>query len=281
MSEPQEIIIQTPSYQIAARAWGPEDGRKVLALHGWLDNAASFDLLAPLLPELRLVAIDLPGHGRSSHRAPGVAYHFVDYVSDVIAAADGLGWDHFSFIAHSLGAGVASFVSAVQPERIEQLVMIDGLGPYSGEAAKAPEVLAKSIQRMSRLASKRAPVYPELDSMIEARVRVGDLGHAAARRLVERNSRACDGGISWTTDPRLTVTSPLYLTEEQVLANLRAIRAPSLLINADRGTIARRAGIAQRYAAVSDLRVTTLPGGHHLHMETPEPVAAAIRAFLS
>ncbi len=279
MTEPQQIVIKTPWYQIAAKAWGPETGAKVLAVHGWLDNAASFDLLAPLLPDLRLVAIDLPGHGLSSHRAPGVAYHFVDYVADVIAVADGLGWDRFSFISHSLGAGVSSFVSAVQPERIERLVMIDGLGPYSADPAKAPEQLTRSIMQMSGLADKCAPVYPDLNTMIEARVRVGDLGHASARCLVERNSQACEEGMRWTTDPRLTLASPVYLTEEQVLAHLSAIQAPALLINADQGTISRREGIELRYAAVANLQVKTLPGGHHLHMETAEPVAEEIRAF--
>ena len=45
-------------------------GQRVLALHGWLDNAASFVPLAAQLPGLELVAIDLPGHrsGRASCR---------------------------------------------------------------------------------------------------------------------------------------------------------------------------------------------------------------------
>ena len=65
---------------------GGSSGSPVLALHGWLDNSASFDRLAPLLPGLRLVALDLPGHGRSEHRAASAAYHFVDWVADVLAA---------------------------------------------------------------------------------------------------------------------------------------------------------------------------------------------------
>ncbi|HQC73883.1 MAG TPA: alpha/beta hydrolase, partial [Candidatus Competibacteraceae bacterium] len=65
------LELSTPYLRLAARAWGPADGLPVLAVHGWLDNAASFDALAPLLPELRLVALDLPGHGHSAHRPPG------------------------------------------------------------------------------------------------------------------------------------------------------------------------------------------------------------------
>lgn len=36
-----------------------------------------------------------------------------------------------------------------------------------------------------------------------------------------------------------------------------------------------------RLASVSDIAVSVLPGGHHLHMETPEPVARALVAFLA
>ncbi len=281
MTKAEEIIIQTHGHQIAARAWGPETGRKVLAVHGWLDNAASFDLLAPLLPDLHLVAIDMAGHGRSSHRAPGIPYHFVDFVTDVISAADGLGWEQFSFVSHSLGAGVSSFVSALLPERIEKLVLIEGLGPMAGDPSKAPEALLASIKQMRRHPGKRPPVYADVDALIEARMRAGDLSHTAAKHLIERSSQNCEGGITWTSDARLRFTSPLYLTEEQILAHLRAIKAPSLLINGEQGIITERAGMKQRYAAVGNLRVKTVPGGHHLHMENPMPVADEINIFLA
>ena len=69
----QRISFKVPWGEIAAKAWGPEDGKPFLGLHGWLDNANTFDTLAPLLPEnIRFIAIDFPGHGKSSHRWPGI-----------------------------------------------------------------------------------------------------------------------------------------------------------------------------------------------------------------
>ena len=46
-----------------AKVWGPEDGLPILALHGWQDNAGSFDTIAPLLPlNTRLVCLEFCGN---------------------------------------------------------------------------------------------------------------------------------------------------------------------------------------------------------------------------
>lgn len=46
-------------FEKKGKIWGPPDGHPVLALHGWLDNAGTFDTLIPLLPpNLRIVAVD-------------------------------------------------------------------------------------------------------------------------------------------------------------------------------------------------------------------------------
>ena len=101
--------------RLAAKRWrtpaatgaGPE--RRFLALHGWLDNAASFDRLAPQLlaatgAPAELVAIDLPGHGQSDSR-PGPIY-FLDHVEAVLEALEALAWPVCTIIGHSLvGAG--------------------------------------------------------------------------------------------------------------------------------------------------------------------------------
>ena len=88
-------------------------------------------------------------------------------------------------------------------------------------------------------------------------------------------------GFSWSSDPRLTTTSPVRYTEEQILAVLRGISAPSLLLLADPSPpFLPRELIERRVAEVANIKVRRLRGSHHLHLEDPQPVAAAILEFI-
>ena len=80
----REVAIDIPLGRIAALRWGEPGAPKVLALHGWLDNAASFIPLMQHLQGLDLVAIDQPGHGRSAHLPAGADYSFVGAINAIL-----------------------------------------------------------------------------------------------------------------------------------------------------------------------------------------------------
>jgi len=87
----EEVRLSLPHLEVAAHLYGPDDGKPVIALHGWLDNAATFSRLAPRLQGLRIVALDLPGHGHSDHRPIGAGYNIWDYAHDVLQVAEQAG----------------------------------------------------------------------------------------------------------------------------------------------------------------------------------------------
>ncbi|NNF52212.1 MAG: alpha/beta hydrolase [Gammaproteobacteria bacterium] len=250
-----------------ALSWGPRDGPKVLALHGWLDNAASFAVLAPLLPGYHIVAVDLPGHGLSPHRND-CTYHITDYVFDVLCAARGLGWEQFNLLGHSLGAGIATLVAGAFAERVRKLVLIEGLGPLSAPVDAVPIALAQAWKKMAVLASKAPPSYASFDEAVRARARGGSgLREDAARLLCERGLQERDGRWFWRSDARLTLPSAQRLTEAQVLAFLTAITAPVLVVRASAGPEFDEQILKSRAAAVRDLTLRYAQGGHHVHME--------------
>ena len=282
MSEAREIEIELPHLRLAARAFGDPALPKLLAVHGWLDNAASFDCLAPLLcGNFHIVAIDLPGHGRSAHRPPGLWYHYIDYLGDVLAAADALGWQRFGLLGHSLGGAVASMIAGIAADRIGQLLLIEALGPMSLPPEQTLAHLQRSLGERGQVGTLR--VFANEEDAAQVRVRGNGLltlSRNAAMALVARGTMAVAGGVSWSSDQRLTLTSPMRYTEEQVLAVLAGITAPTLLILAEPSPpFLSGEMIARRAARVPGIRIVRIPGSHHLHLEDPQPVANAILDF--
>jgi pimeloyl-ACP methyl ester carboxylesterase len=276
----REIELRLPHLQLAALEWGSRQGPKVLALHGWLDNAASFCRLAPLLPELDVVAVDLAGHGRSEHRRPDVIHHFIDWVPEIVAAADALGWAEFDLLGHSMGAGISTLTAATFPRRVRRLVLLEGAGPLAAPAEQAPEQLRRALDDERRAATATRRVFPDLDAAVAARVRDSDLDSGSARLLVERGTEAVDGGVRFTHDPRLRTRSRVRLTERQVLAYLAAIECPVLAVGARQGWPFPKDVVARRLATVGDVERVEVDGGHHVHLTHPERVAPVVSAFL-
>lgn len=278
----EEVDIGLEHATLAARCWGDPSRPPLIALHGWLDNAASFDALAPLLADLwHVVALDLRGHGRSSHIAHGAWYHYVDYFDDIRGVLDHFGWVRADFLGHSLGGTLASLFAAACPERVGELLLIEALGPLTSTLEDALPQLRRALDQHAAFAARRPlRVFAHLSEAVAARVQVNDLSESAARILVERGVRAVAGGFVWSSDPRLTLASPQRYSEAQVLAMLGGIVARSVLVLADPATTyLPRAMMDARAAQVAGMRVVRLRGNHHLHLENSQPVADVFRAF--
>jgi pimeloyl-ACP methyl ester carboxylesterase len=279
---PDELEIVIPGLRLAARAWGPVDAPPMLCLHGWLDNAATFDLLLPRLTGRRFVALDLPGHGLSDHRGPGGTYGFLDTVADVAMVVHALGWTRYGLLGHSLGAGVAALLAGTHPDRIDALVCIEGLGPMSEHPRHAPARFAKAMSDQIDKADRKPVVHASVDDAV---ARLGAsfarLSPGAARILCARGLVATEGGVTWRTDPRLRWASRARLVEEQVLAFLGAITCPAMLVRASKGLPLDNAELQARLAAVSHWRIADVEGGHHVHLESPERVAEPVARFLA
>ena len=148
--------------RIALKTWhAGAPGVPIVAIHGWMDNAATFDRMAPLMPGHPFVAMDLPGHGFSDPRPAGFRYHNTDYFDDVLAVLDALyPQQKVILLGHSLGAGIQMMLAGLLPERVQALVMIEGLGLVAHSASP-------SIMRMM------LAVTPFNSSSISCRLRGG------------------------------------------------------------------------------------------------------------
>jgi pimeloyl-ACP methyl ester carboxylesterase len=279
----EEIRINIAGHELAAKQWGDSDKPAIIALHGWLDNAATYDRLAPLLLDHRIIAMDFVGHGYSSHRPEGVRYHMLDNVDDVLALADALELDRFILMGHSMGAGIASLLSGAFPERIEKLILIEGLGTNTSDPSNAPKVLRTAVCDMKKASAKRKPIYESENEAIEARMQaLGGISRDASHSLCGRGLDAVPGGFTWRSDPRLKMSSAVRLTDAMIESYLSALVMPVLLITGKQSFFAATDVLNKRANNISNLTHFELEGNHHLHLEpaTFQPVADSIIRFL-
>ena len=274
-----ELSLESLDITVAGLRSSQPDGKPCLCLHGWMDNAASFIPLQAALPELNIFALDSPGHGRSDHFSAGQQYHLLDQVAYVLATADALGWQEFNLIGHSLGGCVAPFVAVAAPERVRNLIMLEALGPLTEPAEELPARLRRASLAMNKNKDRLKRIYTSIDDAVDARMAVTKMDRQSARLIVERNLRSIDGGFAWGYDGRLRAPSSYYMTEEQVLAVLNSVTQQTLVVLAEEGYLLKREATEGRLNALKQSVVVEVDGHHHMHMDDPEPSAAAIRTF--
>ena len=274
----EEVRLSLPHTELAAHLYGPEDGVPVIALHGWLDNAASFIPLAQQLAETPLLALEFPGHGHSGHRSSDAHYYFFDWVQDIVALCRQQQWQQLTIIGHSMGAMVATALAASFPELVAKLVLIDSLGFVTDSAENAAKQLRDGIN--SRLkAPSRPPYYASLAEAAAARQKQSDFSLAEAILLAERGTMATAQGLSWRADMRLRHSSVYRLIQPQAEALISAVQCPVLgLIASDSAFAAKAKHFAAHY---HQLTLVDVSGGHHCHMTQPAVVAQHIQRFLA
>lgn len=265
--QPRDIEINTGRMVFSGQEWGNTRGRPVLALHGWMDNAASFAPMAPLLQDIRLIAVDLAGHGRSQHRPAEMDYCSWNYVEDIIDIIEALELDKLSLLGHSLGAVVSVMTATILKGKVQKLICIDGLYPLPRKAEDAPGVLADYIEL--RRSQRKGQQVNRFKTMEHA-VRIRSMGQfpvsrASSELLVERALFLDGNAWTWRTDPRLRLSSPIRFTPEQAMAFVDALECETHMLYAESGVVDSIVGYStERFPGVC---FHAIEGSHHFHMD--------------
>lgn len=277
----EEISIKLPEYTLRALTWGSPEKPVILALHGWLDNAASYVELAPLLAkDYYVVALGFPGHGHSDHLPESLDYHFDDAVKMVARVIEQLSQERVIMMGHSLGGAVASVVAATFPEKVSRLIMIDALGAISKESVAVPGRLQIAVSAFNAAEKQTKRSYQDYKDMIHLRSRLNHVSESVITPLVERAIIHTEHGYTWRFDRRLSLIELIHFTEQEVRESLQKIQAPTLLIEAVDGILTDNEFLSERKALIANLTSVQLLGGHHLHLANAPAVAEVISDFL-
>ena len=271
VNQGRPLTIGMKGINIAAQEWGNSDGEPVLALHGWLDNSASFSFIAPKLvelnPNLRLIAVDLPGHGLSGHWPEYHHYHLWAGVEDIEHIADALNLDHFHLLGHSMGAAISVLYAGCFPDRLKSLSLIEAIGPMPGSVEEVPERLADAITKM-KTHEPSQKFNKDKDLFVKARMSgMVKLKRKASEAIIERSLIESDAGFAWSNDKRVMLPSMMRLPEEVVQSFLKKIASPVCGLYAKDGMLSESTLQPRWDCIASDKQLHWLSGGHHLHME--------------
>ncbi|XP_026118909.1 serine hydrolase-like protein [Carassius auratus] len=286
-----EFRMTVPWGEIRGQVWGPSNGRPVLCLHGWADNCGTFNSLIPLLPkDWRFVAIDFPGHGLSSHRPDGCFYNFPLYAADVRRVVEALQWKRFSIMGHSMGGNVAGTFSALYPEMIDAVVLLDTYGFLPTQVTDIFKNLRKGItdqiQYDNKTEERKERVYTYEKAKERLKAANPSLSDQSADILLERAIREVEGGFVFTRDFRINLKNTVSYNMEQCLHMMSQVKAPVMILLAKDGlfkTFALPDGYVDlilKSWANQKATIVNVEGDHHIHLNKPESMASIITDFL-
>ena len=315
----QKLIAIPNGINIAVKRWAPKGLTKkstIVATHGWMDNVSSFTYLGDYLSShgYNFIALDLVGHGKSSHLHPSTPYLAHTYIQCVKATIDGIkkdqsmeSGDEIVLLGHSMGAGISLMLAGAFPEITKRLVLLDGFGPFTSTDEKSCNVLRRAIDVTLSDEPKDNRVFPHLKRAIDARIKKvltypGNqfISREAARLLVIRGVGVDENplvlhdsdkndelitNITFKHDPRITSPSHAYYNNNQVLSFVDNISAKTLLIRAETGWPYIKEDAISRKNCLENkglLTLETLAGSHHFHLDpdTRSAVANRVLAFL-
>lgn len=97
--------------------------RCVVLLHGYLESMLVWDEFVPLLSDhVRVVTLDLPGHGISTIAGE---VHTMEFLAETVAKTmESLGVDRYTVVGHSMGGYVALAMCENYRERLEGIVLL-------------------------------------------------------------------------------------------------------------------------------------------------------------
>jgi pimeloyl-ACP methyl ester carboxylesterase len=240
-------------------------GVPFVLLHGIGLHNRTYERCLSYLPDYGFlaVAIEAPGHGRSSPATRGA--DFTTRVDLIRRAVDALGIRRAVVAGHSMGGRSAACFAALNPRRVLAAVLIDAaLGENWDNAL------------IKQLGSEFAVVRGLVDGIVDA---AGD-----TRNITLPERLAYYRLLSGPGRPRLAdlvrtpeVARAIAVAEsDQWLAAIRAAAVPAVVLHGARDLVIRLA-VARDVAARLDAPLLTVPDGYHSWMlASPRTFAVAM-----
>lgn len=248
-------------------------GPVLVCLHGTSMTAHAWGHLAASLRDgYRVIAVDMRGHGASDR--PSSTYTIKELAEDIGKLAAKLDLKGITLVGSSVGNQVAVSFAAANPDRVAGLILSDpSFFVSDGEIVK--------YLRSHHTRRRNYPTLAEAEAFARALPQRSGLSDELHRLANQGDFRKeADGSWSWAYDLPAITKVFLNLSTDQS-ADIAAIKAPVLVLNADRSNVlsANQAGeLAGKFPNATLEMVQN--SNHTIWGDQPDYLAKRARAFL-
>ena len=274
---PQRQTFTNNSMEISYLQWS-DRGMPLLLLHGMADHALVWSSLGDYLSSnYQVIAPDLRGHGESGKPATG--YHFQDYIGDLRALINHLGWTQAHILGHSWSAKIAAIWATQQPEVFKSLILVD---PFFID--KMPSWIRITFPILYQVLpflkiTRSFDSYQSIEAI--ARQLKQYKGWSNLQQEVFKNAIEQKADGSWTSKFTLSARGEIFEDLMGFAGLTKALDIPSLLILPQQG-LNRTAWQIQSYKRyLTSLEIKKIPGNHWAFLGEPEIFNQAVAEFLS
>lgn len=291
MTSPERHRVAANGLEHSVLEWAPSARTSAplapvaILLHGYMDAAGTWDLVAPLLAAagLRVLAPDMRGYGEGARIARGGYYHFPDYVADLADIVDTIAPGQPLFVVgHSMGGTIATLYAGAFPERVAKLALLEGVGPPDHPPEASPDRMRRWIEDVRSVSARGADDAKSIGTLDDAfrRLAVNHTGVSAdvlrsrLPHLVRELGPELDGRrVAWRFDPLHRTVSPTPFYARTLIAFAKRVTCPTLFVSGGPSGF-HPPDEDERLAAFASLRRAEIDGaGHMLHWSAPDAVA--------
>ncbi|MDB6091785.1 MAG: alpha/beta hydrolase [Gammaproteobacteria bacterium] len=264
----KKIILLPNGQRLAYIDMGKPDGRPVVLIHGYTDNARDWVPLVPYLSKQdRLIVVDIRGHGQSDK--PECCYTRIDFAYDIKLLLDYLHIAKADIVGHSLGSFITQAFAEEWPDRTGRVVLISSSGgPRPCVPVKKPAFdFAAEIRKL------KEPIDPDSPFMIAWWDSPTPVDPDFIRRQ-RRDSAAIPLAVWQAVLDQGTRFDDLQ-------RGLPRLKAPALLIWGSADPIMEEDSRQTLREALPAAQVKVFAGlGHNPFWEDPQAVAEVVNRFL-
>jgi pimeloyl-ACP methyl ester carboxylesterase len=272
--------------ELAVLEWGNADADHTLLLtHGFLDLSWGWAPMveAGLSDRFHVIAPDMRGHGDSDRVGAGGYYHFMDYVADAASLAELTRRKKLSVIGHSMGGSVASYLVGTYPDRVEKLVLLEGLGPPE-DPTPLPERMSTWIAASARARRERPRAYADVAAAAD-RLQQHDslLPRESALFFADHGTSILDDGRrQFKHDPLHVTRGPYPYRVDIAEAFWRAVTCPVLYVEGGESSFRAFGDELDRRLSVfqNAIKKTLAGAGHMMQRHRPKELAQVLLEFL-